>query len=175
MNYLLYSQHTLVCRCLCVYLCMYALTIVSPDKVLRCINTYCYWSLLCSAILLISALEQALCVHVICDSEQVTCFIAHIFNIHWNGVLTALFVGAWLVPHEAAAISAQVLCPPFILAPIRLWTVLRASWVIDRMLNLIACEEWHLPPPPGPSLYQEIWRNGQQYQHVLALRALLTG
>ncbi len=46
MNYLLYSQHTLVCRCLCVYLCMYALTIVSPDKVLRCINTYCYWSLL---------------------------------------------------------------------------------------------------------------------------------
>ena len=28
---------------------------------------------------------------------------------------------------------------------------------------------------PRPSLYQEIWWNGQQYQHVLALRALLTG
>ncbi len=30
-------------------------------------------------------------------------------------------------------------------------------------------------PLPRPSLYQEIWWNGQQYQHVLALRALLTG
>ena len=37
-------------------------------------------------------------------------FIAHFLNIHQSGVLTAL---AWLVPHETAAISAQVLCTPY--------------------------------------------------------------
>ena len=37
-------------------------------------------------------------------------FIAHFLNIHRSGVLTAL---AWLVPHETAAISAQVLCTPY--------------------------------------------------------------
>ena len=31
-------------------------------------------------------------------------------NIHRSGVLTAL---AWLVPHETAAVSAQVLCTPY--------------------------------------------------------------
>ena len=36
-------------------------------------------------------------------------------NIHRNGVLTALAV--WLVPHETAAVSAQVLCTPYNHAP----------------------------------------------------------
>ena len=37
-----------------------------------------------------------------------------LLNIHWCGVLTAL---AWLVPHETAAILAQVLCAPYNHAP----------------------------------------------------------
>ena len=37
-------------------------------------------------------------------------FIARFLNIHRSGVVTAL---AWLVPHETAAISAQVLCTRF--------------------------------------------------------------
>ena len=41
-------------------------------------------------------------------------FIAPFLNIHLSGVLTAL---AWLVPHESAAISAQVLCTPYNHAP----------------------------------------------------------
>ena len=36
--------------------------------------------------------------------------IARFLNIHRSGVLTAL---AWLVPHETAAVSAQVLCTPY--------------------------------------------------------------
>ena len=43
-----------------------------------------------------------------------TSFIAHFFNIHRSSVLTAL---AWLVPHETAAVSAQVLCTPYNHAP----------------------------------------------------------
>ena len=39
-----------------------------------------------------------------------TSFIARCLNIHRSGVLTAL---AWLVPHETAAVSAQVLCTPY--------------------------------------------------------------
>ena len=35
-------------------------------------------------------------------------------NIHRSGVLTAL---AWLVPHETAAVSEQVLCTPYNHAP----------------------------------------------------------
>ena len=47
-----------------------------------------------------------------CGSTWVTSFVVLFFilwNIHWSGVLTAL---AWLVPHETAAVSAQVLCTP---------------------------------------------------------------
>ena len=40
--------------------------------------------------------------------------IARFLNIHRSGVLTAL---AWLVPHETAAVSAQVLCTPYNHAP----------------------------------------------------------
>ena len=46
-----------------------------------------------------------------CGSTWVTRFLARFlflfFNIHRSGVLTSL---AWLVPHETAAVSAQVLC-----------------------------------------------------------------
>ena len=48
-------------------------------------------------------------------STCVTSFlIARFLNIHRSGVLTAL---AWLVPHETAAVSAQVLCTPYNHAP----------------------------------------------------------
>ena len=49
-----------------------------------------------------------------CGSTWVTSFIARFLNIHRSGVLTAL---AWLVPHEIAAVSAQVLCTPYNHAP----------------------------------------------------------
>ena len=41
-------------------------------------------------------------------------FYSVFFNIQRSGVLTAL---AWLVPHETAAVSAQVLCTPYNHAP----------------------------------------------------------
>ena len=47
-------------------------------------------------------------------STWVTSFIVRILNIHQSGVLTVL---AWLVPHETAAVSAQVLCTPYNHAP----------------------------------------------------------
>ena len=53
-------------------------------------------------------------------STRVTSFIAFlfcfcfVFNIRRSGVLTAL---VWLVPHETAAVSAQVLCTPYNHAP----------------------------------------------------------
>ena len=34
------SNYTRVCGCLCVCLCVHALRIVSPDKILHCINTF---------------------------------------------------------------------------------------------------------------------------------------
>ena len=40
--------------------------------------------------------------------------MARFLNIHRSGVLTAL---AWLVPHETAAVWAQVLCTPYNHAP----------------------------------------------------------
>ena len=54
-----------------------------------------------------------------CGSTGMTSFIARFFsssffNIHYSGVLTAL---AGLVPHETAAVSAQVLCTPYNHAP----------------------------------------------------------
>ena len=56
-----------------------------------------------------------------CGSTWVTSFIAHCFlNIHRSGVLTAL---AWLVPHETAAVSAQVLCTSYNHAPCHFMTV----------------------------------------------------
>ena len=65
-------------------------------------------------IALFSALLSRL-IALACGSTWVTSFIAGFLlllflNIHRSGVLTAL---AWLVPHETAAVSAQVLCTPY--------------------------------------------------------------
>ena len=50
-----------------------------------------------------------------CGSTRVTRFLQRIFfYIHRRLVLTVL---AWLVPHETAAMSAQVLCTPYNHAP----------------------------------------------------------
>ena len=38
-NWVVYSQHTRVCRCLWVCVCMYLLTVVLPDNNLHCINS----------------------------------------------------------------------------------------------------------------------------------------
>ena len=46
--------------------------------------------------------------------HELQAFYSAFLNIHRSGVLTAL---AWLVPHETAAISAQVLCTPYNHAP----------------------------------------------------------
>ena len=43
-------------------------------------------------------------------STWVTSFLQRVLNIHRSCVLTAL---AWLVPHETAAVSVQVLCTPY--------------------------------------------------------------
>ena len=69
--------------------------------------------LMIAYIALFSALLSRLTV-LACGSTWVTSFIARFLNIHRSGVLTAL---AWLVPHETAAVSAQVLCTPYNHAP----------------------------------------------------------
>ena len=72
--------------------------------------------LMIAYITLFSALLSRL-IALACGSTWMTSFIARFFfffffflNIHRSGVLTAL---AWLVPHETAAVSAQVLCTPY--------------------------------------------------------------
>ena len=50
-----------------------------------------------------------------CGSAWVTSFMRVFWiSTDWSGVLTEL---AWLVPHETAAVSAQVLCTPYNHAP----------------------------------------------------------
>ena len=62
---------------------------------------------------ILHSLEQTHCVHLwFYMSDKL--FIARFLNIHRSGILTVL---AWLVPHETAAISAQVLCTPYNHAP----------------------------------------------------------
>ena len=69
------------------------------------INGCSYNSILCSW-------ADSLCSHVILHEWQA--FYSTFLNIHQSGVLTAL---AWLVPHETAAVSVQVLCTPYNQAP----------------------------------------------------------
>ena len=64
-------------------------------------------------IVLFSALLSRLTA-LTCGSAWVTSFIARFLNINRSGVLTVL---AWLVPHETAAVSAQVQCTPYNHAP----------------------------------------------------------
>ena len=65
-----------------------------------------WWLLLYSAILHSQAdsLDACLILH------EWIAFYSTFLNIHWSSVLTAL---AWLVPHETAAVSVQVLCTPY--------------------------------------------------------------
>ena len=69
-----------------------------------------WWLLLYSAVLCSRA--DSLHLHVIL--HEWLAFYSAFLNIHHSGVLTAL---AWLVPHETAAVSAQVLCTPYNHAP----------------------------------------------------------
>ena len=84
-----------------------------------CQPTMCNYWLMITYIALFSALLSRLTA-LACDSTRVTSFLyrgflfVFVFNIHRGGVLTAL---AWLVPHETAAVSAQVLCTPYNHAP----------------------------------------------------------
>ena len=79
---------------------------------------YIFDWLMIAYIALFSALLSRLTAFA-CGSAWVTSFIACFFVfcfliIHRSGVLTAL---AWLVPHETAAVSAQVLWTPYNHAP----------------------------------------------------------
>ena len=69
-----------------------------------------WWLLLYSAVLCSRA--DSLHLHVIL--HEWLAFYSAFLNIHHSGVLTAL---AWLVPHETAAVSAQVLCTSYNHAP----------------------------------------------------------
>ena len=68
-----------------------------------------WWSLIALFSALLSRLTS-----LAWGSTWVTSFIARFLNIHRSGVLTAV---AWLVPHETAAVSAQILCTPYNHAP----------------------------------------------------------
>ena len=72
-----------------------------------------WFDLMIAYIALFSALLSRLTA-IAWGSTSVTSFIARFLNIHGSGVLTAL---AWLVPHETAAVSAQILCTPYNHAP----------------------------------------------------------
>ena len=70
----------------------------------------CCWSLLYIAMLR-SRIDS---LHLYVILHEWIAFYSAFLNIHRSGVLTAL---AWLVPQVTAAISAQVLCPPYNHAP----------------------------------------------------------
>ena len=70
---------------------------------------YCYWSLSYSDIHCSQA--DSLCSCRMGFRMSNYPFAAHsFFIVHQSGVLTVLLI-TWLVPHETAAILAQVLCP----------------------------------------------------------------
>ena len=60
-----------------------------------------------------------------------------LLNIHRSGVLTAL---AWLVPHETAAVSAQVLCTPYNHAPCHFMLNIHRSGVLTALAWLVPHE-----------------------------------
>ena len=86
---------------------------ISPDARTWHMNVWtckCCSSLLYSAILRSRA--DSLRSHVIL--HEWIAFYSAFSTVHRDGVLTGL---AWLVPHETAAVSAQVLCTPYNHAP----------------------------------------------------------
>ena len=74
---------------------------------------FLFWWSLISYIALFSTLLSRLTA-LACGFTWVTSFIVRFLNVHRSGVLTAL---AWLVRHETAAVSAQVMCTPYNHAP----------------------------------------------------------
>ena len=54
---------------------------------------------------------------LVCGSTWVTSFIARFFKISTEVVYLQVTALAWLVPHETAAVSVQVLCTPYNHAP----------------------------------------------------------
>ena len=83
----------------------------------------CNIALVCMTMMvtIFSALEQTHCARLWFYSlrslvilHKWLAFYSAFLNIHRSGVLTAL---AWLMPHETAAVSTQVLWTPYIHAP----------------------------------------------------------
>ena len=85
-------------------------------------------------IVLFSALSSRLTA-LAWGSTWVTSFIVRFLNIHRSGVLTAL---AWLVPHETAAVLAQILCTPYNHAP--------CHFMQSHILNSVCVFSCNLPP-----------------------------
>ena len=106
-------------------------------------------------IALFSALLSRL-IALACGSTWVTSFIARflllllLLNIHRSGVLTAL---AWLVPHETAAVSAQVLCTPYNHAP--------CHFMRSHILKVYACL--------AVTCHLHIWQNDQDLLRATAV------
>ena len=69
------------------------------------------WLMIAYIALFSAPWADSLCSHVVLHEWQLcSTFFFFFLNIHRSGILTVL---AWLVPHETAAISAQVLCTPY--------------------------------------------------------------
>ena len=70
-----------------------------------------WWSLIWrySPLFWADSLRSHVILHEWIAFYSVFCFV-FVFDIHGSGVLTAL---AWLVPHETATVSAQVMCTPY--------------------------------------------------------------
>ena len=62
-------------------------------------------------------------------NEQQVAFYRVLLNIHCSGVLKVLFFVTWLVPHETAANSANVLWMPYHHAPVYNFTSFKAIYV----------------------------------------------
>ena len=99
-----------------------------------------YWLLLYSAVLRCWA--DSLRSHVIL--HEWLAFYRTFFNyIHQSGVLTAL---AWLVPHETAAVLAQVLCTPYNHAPCRFISSCKATYVRQSDASNDSASSYWSPP-----------------------------
>ena len=77
-------------------------------------------------------------------------FIARFLNIHRSGVLTAL---AWLVPHETAAVSAQVMCTPYNHAP--------CHFMQSHIRKVHACL--------AVTCHHHFWQNDRDLLHAIAV------
>ena len=77
-------------------------------------------------------------------------FYSAFLNIHRSGVLTAL---TWLVPHETAAVSAQVLCTPYNHAP--------CQFMQSHIHKVHACL--------GVTCHLHFWQNGRDLLRATAV------